>query len=80
MIPMCLLSDMSLVARSYDEWKGNFYPAGLAKSKQHAYYANHFNVTSSDSTAHALFNIHFTYSMLPVYAVAGGTISRRRSH
>ena len=39
---------------SYDDWVGNFYPAGMPKREWLTYYACEFNVCEVNSTFYAL--------------------------
>jgi len=39
---------------SYDDWVGNFYPAGMPKQEWLAYYAREFNTCEVNSTFYAL--------------------------
>jgi len=42
----------------YDDWRGEFYPEGLAKKDWFAYYKKHFNIVEINATAYRLFPDH----------------------
>ena len=39
---------------SYDDWIGNFYPAGMPKNEWLVYYSREFNTCEINSTYYAL--------------------------